>query len=90
MFRVNADRPIVANANSAAKIEMRFDLDFMVVFLVLSSGYWLIGLTVSPSPEGIIEDMIGYLPALFDSFGFIEAPVDAEVDAALAVLFFGL
>jgi hypothetical protein len=41
---------------------------------------------VSLSPEGIIEDMIGYLPALFDSFGFIEAPVDAEVDCELLVL----
>jgi len=70
---------------------MRFDFDFMVVFLVLSSGYGLIGpSTASLSPEGIIEDLIGYLPALFDSFGFIKAPVDAEVDAALAVLFFGL
>ena len=76
MFRVNADRPIVANANSAARIEMRFDFDFMVVFLVLSSGYGLIGVTVSLSPERIIEDIIGYLPALFDSFGFIEAPVN--------------
>jgi len=34
--------------------------------------------------------MIGYLPALFDSFGVIKAPVDAEVYAALAILFFGL
>jgi hypothetical protein len=40
---------------------------------------------VSASPEGIIEDMIGYLPALFDSFGFIEATVDAEVDCELLV-----
>ena len=62
--------------------------------VALGPPYFLfLGLRLStgiPSPKGMIEDMIGYLPALFDSFCFIEAPVDAEVDAALAVLFFGL
>jgi hypothetical protein len=43
----------------------------------------------SPFPEGIIEDEITHQSALFDPFGLIKAPVDAEIDAALAVLFFG-
>jgi hypothetical protein len=30
------------------------------------------------------------LPPLRDAFGFIEAPVDTEIDSALAVLFLGL
>ena len=29
----------------------------------------------------MIEDMISYFPSLFDPFGCIELPVDAEVDA---------
>jgi hypothetical protein len=30
--------------------------------------------SLSPSPEGIIEDVIGHSVALFDTLGSIEAP----------------
>jgi hypothetical protein len=57
------------------------------------STYLLLGRQpsfVSLSLEGIIEDMIGHQSTLFDSFGLIKAPVDTEIDAALAVLFLSL
>src|SRR5947209_15796173 len=40
--------------------------------------------------EGVIEDVIGDVAALGDSCGLIERPVDAEINPALAVFFFGL
>jgi hypothetical protein len=42
---------------------------------------------VSPSPEGIIEDVIGHPVALFDPFGLIKAPVTIALpDAGKVIL----
>src|SRR6186997_483006 len=40
-------------------------------------------------PEGVREHVVGHLPAVRDARGLVEAPVDAEIDPALAVLLFG-
>src|SRR5512147_2676090 len=40
-----------------------------------------------PRPVQVLEDVAPHLVALRDAFVLVEAPVDAEVDAALAVLF---
>src|SRR5436190_1441848 len=40
--------------------------------------------------EGMIEDVVSHLPAQDDAFGLIESPMNAEIDAALAVLFLSL
>ena len=40
--------------------------------------------------ENVFEYVIGDAAALRDTLGFIERPVDAEINAALAVLFFRL
>src|SRR5262245_34224276 len=40
--------------------------------------------------EGIIEDVIAHSPAQKNALGLVEGPVDAKVNSALAVLFFGL
>src|SRR5829696_10587454 len=37
--------------------------------------------------EELLERLVGDGDALFDAGGFVEGPVDAEVDAALAVFF---
>src|SRR5256886_16086633 len=39
--------------------------------------------------EGVVEDVVGYVAALGDRWGFVERPVDAEINPALAVFFFG-
>ena len=41
-------------------------------------------------PERVREHVVGHAPALRDALGLVERPVDAEVDAALAVLLLGL
>src|SRR5262249_15864118 len=41
-------------------------------------------------PQEMGEDVVGHLGALLDAPDLVEAPVDAEVDAALAVLLGGL
>src|SRR2546428_5330559 len=46
-----------------------------------SSGHW---------HKSVLEDEIPRAPALGDTLGLVEGPVDTEVDAALAVLFLGL
>ena len=38
----------------------------------------------------MVEHVIAHTPALRDAFGLVECPMDAEVNSALAVLFFGL
>src|SRR6185503_9890993 len=40
--------------------------------------------------ERVGEHVVGHAPALPDALGLVERPVDAEVDAALAVLLLGL
>src|SRR2546430_17635656 len=40
--------------------------------------------------EGVVEDVVGDAAALGDGLGFVERPVDAEINPALAVFFFGL
>src|SRR5437879_12524972 len=40
--------------------------------------------------KGVVEDVIGDVAALGDGLGFVERPVDAEINPALAVFFFGL
>ena len=40
--------------------------------------------------EGVVEHVVGDAAALGDALGLVERPVDAEVDAALAVLLLGL
>ena len=40
--------------------------------------------------EGVVEDVVGYVAALGDRLGFVERPVDAEINPALAVFFFRL
>ena len=40
--------------------------------------------------KGVVEDVIGDVAALGDGLGFVERPVDAEINPALAVLFFRL
>src|SRR5256885_13496355 len=40
--------------------------------------------------EGVVEDVVGHVAALGDSLGFVERPVDAEINPALAVFFFRL
>src|SRR5206468_11167671 len=38
----------------------------------------------------VLEHVVRHTPALSDARGLVERPVDAEVDSALPVLFFGL
>src|SRR5207244_13279427 len=40
--------------------------------------------------EGVVEDVVGDVAALGDGLGFVERPVDAEINPALAVFFFRL
>jgi len=40
--------------------------------------------------EGVVEDVIGDVPALSDALGFIEPPMNTEVNAALTIFFFSL
>ena len=40
--------------------------------------------------EGVVEDVVGDVAALGDGLGFVELPVDAEINPALAVFFFRL
>ena len=40
--------------------------------------------------ENVVENVIADTPAQGYAFGLVEFPVDAEIDAALAVLFLGL
>ena len=40
--------------------------------------------------EGVIEDVVGHVPALGDALRFVERPVNAEINPALAVFFFRL
>jgi hypothetical protein len=40
--------------------------------------------------QRVVKDVIGDAPALGDALGLVEAPVDAEVDAALAVFLLSL
>ena len=40
--------------------------------------------------EGVIVNIIRHAPALRDPFGFVEGPVNPEINPALAVLFFRL
>src|ERR1700730_12858718 len=40
--------------------------------------------------EGVVEDVVGHVAALGDGLGLVEVPVDAEINSALAVFFFGL
>src|SRR5712692_9454065 len=40
--------------------------------------------------EGVVEDVVGHVAALGDRLRFVERPVDAEINPALAVFFFGL
>src|SRR5207302_2839070 len=47
----------------------------------ISSGHW---------HKSVLEHEIPHAPALGDTLGLVEGPVDTEVDAALAVLFLGL
>src|SRR6266853_4642854 len=38
----------------------------------------------------MVEDIVGHAAALGDPFAFVEGPVNAKIDPALAVLFLGL
>jgi len=38
----------------------------------------------------MVEDMVGHAPPLGNAFALVEAPVNAEIDPALAVFFLGL
>src|ERR1043165_9672944 len=38
--------------------------------------------------ERVVEHVIAHAPAQSDTLGLVELPVDAEIDSALAVLFF--
>ena len=49
--------------------------------MTISWGQW---------PEGVVEDVIRDVAALSDALRFIEWPMDAEINSALAVFFFGL
>jgi hypothetical protein len=40
--------------------------------------------------KGVVEDVVCYSPALGDTRGLIEVPMDAEINAALAIFLFGL
>src|ERR1700736_2858017 len=40
--------------------------------------------------EGVVEDIVGDVAALGDPLGFVERPVDTEINPALAVFFFRL
>ncbi len=40
--------------------------------------------------ENAVHDVVGHLPPLEDALGLVEAPVDAQINAALAVLILGL
>ena len=40
--------------------------------------------------KGVVEDVIGDATALGDALGLVERPVDAEVNAALAIFFLSL
>src|SRR5207253_3419050 len=40
--------------------------------------------------EGVVEDVVRHVAALGDRLGFVERPVDAEINPALAVFFFRL
>src|SRR5260370_16156073 len=41
-------------------------------------------------PESVIEYVIAYPATLGDAFGLIEGPMNAEINPALAILFFSL
>src|SRR5437879_6065140 len=40
--------------------------------------------------EHVVEDIVADAPAQRDAFRFVEPPVDAQIDSALAVLIFSL
>ena len=40
--------------------------------------------------ESVLEHVIRHLPALGDSLGLVEGPVNTEIDSALAIFFFSL
>ena len=40
--------------------------------------------------ESIRENVIRDAPALLDTLGLVERPMDTKIDSALAILFFGL
>src|SRR2546430_8622058 len=46
--------------------------------------------SVALGTESTIENVVRYPAALGDAFGLVECPVNAEVDAALAIFFFSL
>ena len=40
--------------------------------------------------ERMVEDLVGHASALGNPFALVEAPVDPEIDSALAIFFLGL
>src|SRR5882724_13621271 len=40
--------------------------------------------------KGVVEDVVCYSPALGDTCGLVEVPVDAEINPALTIFLFGV
>ena len=91
--RVVARSGLLTRENLVADVRM-LDADTVYARLGDWPG-WLAAALALPLPrsgrkEGVAEHVVGDAPALGDALGLVERPVDAEVDAALAVLLLGL